>query len=191
MKADDAKRVDGVKEYKEALRLFLKEKRAKISKKQRKYAREDCYAELKTLLHLFPYVLSFASTDDEINLDLLNRDLAKEGRLLLPKVVDDYLVPHLVTDLDKQLKPSKWGICEPISSKTEEIKLEKISCLLVPALGFDTHKHRLGYGMGYYDRLIHKLAHTPAFGIGFKEQMVSDPLPIEPHDRRLTRLYLF
>lgn len=51
---------------------------------------------------------------------------------------------------------------------------------VVPLLGFDRRGHRLGYGKGYYDRL---LATAPMFtvGVAFAAQEVA-ALPDEPHD---------
>ena len=180
-----------IEDLKESLRLFLKEKRKKVTKKHRSWAREDLYNELLPVLALFPAVLSFASTEKEIDLWPINEVLAKEKKLLLPRVEGDEIVPYFVTDIENGLKLSKRKILEPDPARCERADLGVIHCILVPGLGFDSLKHRLGHGMGFYDRLLVKLPHTPAFGIGFKEQLISDRLPIKNHDRRLTRLYLY
>ncbi|MBX0326549.1 5-formyltetrahydrofolate cyclo-ligase [Oscillochloris sp. ZM17-4] len=54
---------------------------------------------------------------------------------------------------------------------------------IVPLLGFDRQGYRIGYGKGYYDRL---LAASPTFAIGvaFAAQELSD-LPHAEHDMRL------
>lgn len=62
--------------------------------------------------------------------------------------------------------------------------------ILVPGLAFDQHKHRIGYGRGYYDQLISKHPEVPAWGVAFREQLV-DTLPIDPWDQPLTTLHLF
>ncbi|MDX8430928.1 MAG: 5-formyltetrahydrofolate cyclo-ligase [Candidatus Algichlamydia australiensis] len=180
-----------VEELKESLRLFLKEKRSKVTKKHRNWAREDLLNELVPVLKLFPAVLSFANTEEEIDLSPLNEILAKEKRLLLPRVEEGQIVPYFVTDLENGLKFSKWKVREPDPTRCQKANLEKVHCVLVPGLGFDSLKHRLGYGKGCYDKLLQKLPQTPAFGLGFKEQLISDHLPTGPHDRRLTRLYLY
>ncbi|MEX0961279.1 MAG: 5-formyltetrahydrofolate cyclo-ligase [Simkaniaceae bacterium] len=191
MKTENPKSNPLVKDYKKSLRLFLKEKRAKLKKSARKMARDDAHAELKKVLKLFPYVLSFASTEDEIDLWPINNELASEGRLLLPRIEGEDILCYQVNSCKTDLISSKWGFLEPDPKKCLKISPDEISCVLVPALGFDTTRHRLGYGKGFYDRLIKNLPTIPAFGVGFKEQMVQDRLPIDPHDRRLTRLYLF
>lgn len=58
---------------------------------------------------------------------------------------------------------------------------QKFDAVIVPMLGFDSRLHRIGYGGGYYDRLLakHPEAHKigVCFDIGRLEQ-----IPIEKHD---------
>jgi 5-formyltetrahydrofolate cyclo-ligase len=54
---------------------------------------------------------------------------------------------------------------------------------IVPMLGFDRAGYRIGYGMGYYDRLL-AAAPATALGVAFSAQEVA-ALPREPHDMRL------
>ncbi len=51
---------------------------------------------------------------------------------------------------------------------------------IVPMLGFDRGGYRIGYGMGYYDRLL-AAAPTIAFGVAFSTQEFA-ALPRDPHD---------
>ncbi len=52
---------------------------------------------------------------------------------------------------------NKWGIPEPPSTNTNIATPGDIDLLIVPGLGFDSHRHRLGQGKGYYDRFIAKM----------------------------------
>jgi 5-formyltetrahydrofolate cyclo-ligase len=52
--------------------------------------------------------------------------------------------------------------------------------MLVPLLGFDRSGQRLGYGKGYYDRLLIRST-KPAYGLAFAIQEVP-ALPAEEHD---------
>ena len=59
--------------------------------------------------------------------------------------------------------------------------------LLVPLLAFDRHRHRLGYGAGFYDRTLAGLrANGPvtAVGIAYADQEVAE-VPVGDHDERL------
>jgi 5-formyltetrahydrofolate cyclo-ligase len=54
---------------------------------------------------------------------------------------------------------------------------------IVPLLAFDRQGYRLGYGKGYYDRLL-AAARTTKIGVAFAAQEVA-ALPVEAHDVRL------
>lgn len=59
--------------------------------------------------------------------------------------------------------------------------------LIVPCLGFNSEKYRLGYGGGFYDRWLK--AHQPAplsIGLAFAEQQTD--FAIEAHDYRLDQI---
>lgn len=64
-------------------------------------------------------------------------------------------------------------------------RLVQPDCLLIPCVGFDEARFRLGYGGGYYDRTFATLVPWPlAVGIAFEGTRVAsiDPLP---HDMQL------
>ncbi len=145
---------------------------------------------LGDFLRPFPHILSFASFGTEIETHSLNRLLAQREQLYLPKIVDNDLHIYHISDLDHQLAPNSLGIPEPIVERCEKLSPNQLSLILVPALGFDRHNHRIGYGKGFYDRLLYSLPHCPAYGIGFTEQL-GDRLPCSKQDMSLDRLLLF
>ena len=175
---------------KETLRAFLKEKRKKISQERKVEVEHKLLEELYPQLVEYKYVLSFASFGDEINLWSLNTLLCQEKRLLLPRTEDSHLKIYHVDDL-KELIPSKFGFLEPDPKKTILFNKQERICALIPALGFDRYHHRLGYGKGHFDRFLAELKHAVTIGIGFKEQLIGEALPIEKHDIKLDRLMLF
>ena len=60
---------------------------------------------------------------------------------------------YLLTD-STLLKVNKLGVSEPISGI--EIKPVQLEVVFIPMLSFDKSGHRVGYGGGYYDRLLKK-----------------------------------
>lgn len=171
------------------LREELKKARQTLSPQRREEA-AHLLSSLLSSLATYKSVLSFSSLSQEIDTSLLNRFLAKTGRLLLPKMVGESLKIYRVTDLDNQLEQNAFGLWEPIPTKCEEISKEQIEIVLVPALGFDRANHRIGYGKGYYDRFLASIPDCPTIGVGFKEQRV-DSLPIESTDFPLKTISLF
>ena len=80
------------------------------------------------------------------------------------------------------LTPGAYGILEPSG---DQVDLAEIDLILVPALAYDRRGHRLGYGAGYYDRLLRTLRQTLdegcTWGLGYDWQLV-ESLPSQPHD---------
>jgi 5-formyltetrahydrofolate cyclo-ligase len=66
-----------------------------------------------------------------------------------------------------------------------------VDLILVPGLAFDSEYYRLGYGKGYYDRLLAETPHIPAWGVGFHEQMSPEPLPRDTWDLPVQKVLLF
>lgn len=90
--------------------------------------------------------------------------------------------------------PGKWGVPEPDPNLTSiwERTLP-LDVVLVPGIVFTSKGGRLGYGGGYYDRLyadmqLRNNAETLWIGFAFANQVVSEELPIEPHDLRMNGL---
>ena len=80
------------------------------------------------------------------------------------------------------LKINKFGIPEPCKKK-------KIypDVILVPLVAFDTNLNRLGYGGGYYDRIIQKLENKKKIlkiGLAFSFQRIKK-VPIFKYDKKL------
>jgi 5-formyltetrahydrofolate cyclo-ligase len=146
---------------------------------------------LSPLLKPYSTVLSFSNIDTEIDTQPLNEMLADRGQLILPRV--DHSSIHLfrVSDLSSQLLPSGWNILEPNPDLCEKVEVSSITFILIPAIAFDRNYHRLGRGKGYYDRLLEQIPECPAYGLGMKEQLSEELLPVEEHDKRLSGLYLF
>jgi 5-formyltetrahydrofolate cyclo-ligase len=136
-------------------------------------------------------ILSFASFGSEINLWPLNQSLCNDGRLVLPAMTaTKELLLFLVTHLD-QLELHPWGMLEPNISVCQQADPSLIEIALIPGLGFDPKtKYRLGYGQGFYDRMLIATSFVQTWGIGFLEQAV-EGLPYSKDDIPLNQIYLF
>jgi 5-formyltetrahydrofolate cyclo-ligase len=60
--------------------------------------------------------------------------------------------------------------------------------IVVPCLGFDDQRYRLGYGSGYYDRFLSTQPQAMTIGVAFWATYVADGLPHEEHDIPLGRI---
>lgn len=172
-------------------RRLLQAKRASLPQPRRKEASEAAFEFLSTLSICKSYVLSFASFHTEIDLWSLNLKLAEEERLVLPKVEGAFLYLYSVKSL-QHLQSNRWGILEPDPLCCTAVDPADIGLVLVPGLGFNpTNNHRLGYGKGFYDRLLPTFSpKTECIGVGFREQRL-DKLPFDLWDIPLSSHCLF
>jgi 5-formyltetrahydrofolate cyclo-ligase len=88
---------------------------------------------------------------------------------------------HVVCDLRRDIAPGYRGIPEP-NAGCPPIELEAIDWVLVPGVAFDSRGHRVGYGGGYYDRLLPALPRSAACIAGAFELQIVDEVPTAPHD---------
>ncbi|GAB1358263.1 5-formyltetrahydrofolate cyclo-ligase [Porphyromonadaceae bacterium] len=86
---------------------------------------------------------------------------------------------------EKRLIKGAFGVMEPVGERFSQ--LDQITCVIVPGVAFDPHGNRLGYGKGYYDRLLPQLPNATRIGIGFSHQLV-DQVPVEPSDLPMNRV---
>ncbi len=92
------------------------------------------------------------------------RVLADGKQLVLPKVnrATNELDLYWVTDLPTQLEQGAWGIAEPVPARCEQLNaLNAVEFATLPGLGFAKNGARLGYGGGFYDKLLARMKPHP------------------------------
>lgn len=113
----------------------------------------------------------------------VRRVLADGKALVLPRVNREAkrLDLFAVCEVDRDLAPGVWDIREPVPDRCAAAVERDIDFALVPGLAFDAHGGRLGYGGGFYDRLLPRL---PALRVAaaFSVQVV-DAVPMSARDQ--------
>ena len=118
------------------------------------------------------------------------RELLKEAihmgkKVAVPKVhgreMDFYYIENF-----EELHPGMKGIPEPEGAKTH-LASDESALILMPLVGFDAMRNRIGYGGGYYDRYLKKHPSHPTVGLAYSIQEVEE-LPIEETDRKPDRI---
>jgi 5-formyltetrahydrofolate cyclo-ligase len=133
--------------------------------------------------------LAYASFGSELDTRALLRRVLDGGReLVLPRVerAARRLALHKVRDLDADLEPGTWGILEPAPDRCRRVTPSEIDFVLVPGVVFDPAGGRIGYGAGYYDRLLAgwSCPVPPLVAAAFELQMVPR-VPVLPTDHRV------
>jgi 5-formyltetrahydrofolate cyclo-ligase len=98
-------------------------------------------------------VMFFASFRSEVDtIPMVRRALDEGKRVILPKVIGDELELFEIRNVDSDVFPGAWGIPEPRGSAP--VKLDELDVIIVPGAAFDERGNRLGYGAGFYDKLL-------------------------------------
>ena len=127
-------------------------------------------------------IFIYVSVADEVDtLEIIKKSLELGKRVYVPHITNSQnyqMRPVRIYDMDA-LEMGEFNI--PTSHTMEFDDNPDLS--IIPGLGFDRDKHRLGYGGGYYDRF---LAKTQTISIGlFQSAYMVDELPTNQYDQKL------
>ncbi|MGA2582546.1 MAG: 5-formyltetrahydrofolate cyclo-ligase [Tepidisphaeraceae bacterium] len=134
-------------------------------------------------------VMLYLSTPQEADTAPLALRCWQSGKtVVVPKVSWNQrrMLPVEIQSLQTSMTTSNAGVREPVSGQPMPVNL--IDLVIVPGLGFTTDGHRIGRGMGFYDRFLAQ----PEFvglscGYGFEEQVI-ERVPVLDHDMSLSML---
>lgn len=85
--------------------------------------------------------------------DIIDRALCEGKIVAVPKCIEDGRMEARRILSRFELMPGKYGIPEPLGT-CPVLDKSSLDLILVPALAFDHTGHRLGRGLGYYDRYL-------------------------------------
>lgn len=138
------------------------------------------YRAAKTILVTLPF-----GSEWDVR-PLVTQALAARKTVAVPRVdaAARILVLHAVRDLEHDIAAGFRAIPEPLPA-TPVVAPESVDWILVPGVAFDAQGRRLGYGGGYYDRLLPLCrADAPRVAGAFALQIVP-AVPVGPHDARV------
>ena len=116
------------------------------------------------------------------DIQILREFNKRNYRTSLPVIKSNFEMDFYSWSYFETLRINKFGIPEPFQKK-------KIypDILLIPLVAFDSNLNRLGYGGGYYDRIIQKLENKKKLlkiGLAFSFQRIKK-VPILKYDKKL------
>jgi 5-formyltetrahydrofolate cyclo-ligase len=133
-------------------------------------------------------VLATMAIGSEWNTRLfLDRARADGKRIVLPRITPPprHLELHVVRDFEHDLVPGIWNIPEPDPVRCDRVEIGEVDFAVVPALAVDHDGYRLGYGAGYFDRLLSGRTAATYCVTALPSAFVVDSLPHEAHDQPL------
>jgi 5-formyltetrahydrofolate cyclo-ligase len=125
-------------------------------------------------------VLAFWSFGSEVDTaPLIDRLRSGGATVALPRVEDGDIVPVVWTP-GSSMTETSFGSREPTDGRV--LEAGELDLIVVPGVAFDRSCHRVGYGGGFYDRLLVRTREGAAVAIAFGIQVV-DEVPSGPLDR--------
>ena len=146
----------------------------------------DEWSGSRTLLAFLPMTGEIDTTG------IISRSLNAGKSVAVPRMYGKEIKFHKIDTLDGPWDPHPYGLKEPdvslplidpCSADTGDI------CVITPGICFDKRGNRLGFGKGYYDRLITRcegIENRKIFfaGVCFRIQLV-ESVPVGERDRAL------
>jgi 5,10-methenyltetrahydrofolate synthetase len=126
--------------------------------------------------------LSFGSEFDTQG--VLAHLLERRARVALPRVnrQSRRLELFFVNDLGSDTAPGVWGIREPDPARCVAADLHAIELVLAPGVAFTARGERLGYGGGFYDKLLGGWHPRPTVIAAAYDAQLVDALPTNDDD---------
>ena len=113
---------------------------------------------------------------------LIDRWLDEGKTVALPRIEGSEVVPVAYVR-GSATSETSFGAMEPVDGRV--LDPAELDLVIVPGVAFDRSCNRVGYGAGYYDRLLGRTRpDAPAVAVAFAMQVVPE-VPAGPTDRRV------
>ena len=175
-----------LREAKQAMRTAVASVRDALDPAWRALASEalvDRIAALPTFADSRTVLLTAPFRSEWDSRPLIVRSLAAGKTVVLPRVDEGARMLELrrIVDPARDIVAGYRGLPEPAPS-CERVPAASVDWVLVPGIAFDRSGGRLGYGGGYYDRLLPVLPARAARVAGAFSAQIVDAVPSAPHD---------
>jgi len=179
---------------KHSLRQELLKKREKLTCHQQKQAALALIERLEVLPHwqASQHIAFYYPRRGEVDArPAIQTALAQGKQVFLPFIdpESDACLRFAPYTIDSVLIDNRWGIPESAVKQRDAARLaSELDIILMPLVGYDTFKNRLGMGGGYYDRTLAFMRQKNndvrpyCLGLAYAFQAVEHPLPIDPWD---------
>jgi 5-formyltetrahydrofolate cyclo-ligase len=180
---------EDIRSQKKELRSIILTQRDTLSLEERRKKSESIHSRLFSLPACIAAttVALFVSFKSEVLTDSMIREALRLGKVVAVPFTDrrsNTLLLSSITDYPANLAPGTWGILEPKPDHLRPIALETMDLIITPGVVFDYRGYRVGYGGGFYDKLIRASEKKSIFvGLAFELQVV-DEVPCDgAHDQ--------
>ncbi len=142
----------------------------------RRFVKTPFYLQASSILIYYP-------KGKEVNTEPIIQHALRSGKTVALPVTDPAtrtLQLFAIRNPDADLVTGNYGIKEPRPDRCMPIALRDIDLVVAPAVAVDTEGNRLGYGLGYYDRLL--ASYDGLIALVVYNLQVLFRIPADPHD---------
>ena len=169
-------------------KFILKRKRKHLSAKKIKF--NSIFSLIKKKFNKKKIIMAgYYPSNYELNiLNFLEEASKNKFKIVLPVIKPLGKMSFKSWIFREPLYISTFGTLEPKSSNKEIIP----DLIMVPVVAFDNKLNRIGYGKGYYDRILQKFSKikkkTISLGIAYSFQECKS-IPVNKHDFKLDYIF--
>jgi len=178
-------------EQKNNLRKLIQDKRNAIPSEERinnskkaaeKFFLTKDYMEAINILLYFPFRSEIDTTI------IIKKALLDCKKIILPRVWHENLDFYFIENYEHQLKKGSYDIMEPVPELCKPAEISDIDLAIVPGVCFDKNFNRLGYGGGFYDKLLPLLNNNvKKIALCFEMQMLPE-IPTSNYDIKVDEI---
>ncbi len=123
-----------------------------------------------------------SSKPGEVDTQGLIHSALEEGKRVCVPVIEPENAELGLVEINSldNLEPGYFGILEPQNGVRQPLDSIDWDLAVVPGIAFDRLGHRIGFGKGYYDKLL-AAKDSPKIGLAYNFQVV-EPFETLPHD---------
>lgn len=133
-------------------------------------------------------VFVYMSFKNEVNTHkLIEKMLSDDKRVVIPytDTKNTEIIPSEIKSLKDDLILNSFGYYEPVLENVKQVSPGELDLIIAPGVVFDEDLNRVGFGKGYYDRILsRKRKDAKVIAVAYEFQVV-DEVPTEPHDIKM------
>ena len=134
---------------------------------------------------------SYFATNNEVDMENLNNSRRELNRITTyPVIGPNQSMKFIAPKNSERLNRNKFNIFEPSDGNEIAPMMHKV--IIVPTVGIDSNGYRLGYGGGYYDRLLMPILQNKnrplIIGLIYDFQFINEAIN-EAHDIKLDMVF--
>jgi 5-formyltetrahydrofolate cyclo-ligase len=170
------------------IRTQMRARRAAVDEDSRRAVSQSITAALLTRVEFqrAQEVACFLSLPQEIVTDDLLAACRAQGKRVCVPAWDAASGTYLLARLMPSQEVATGPHSVPEPAAWQAVDPQTVDLVIVPGLAFDWRGGRLGYGKGYYDRILATCRTTCCkIGVGYAWQVIAGELPLDRHDVRM------